>query len=92
MTVDVKEGRFYQDGLGEKRGPMEPTGRPEPKPEPVRKTIKARVCITEDGVSYHMEPKMGADAYSSGYYYAALTFTVINRKADWANAKLEALE
>lgn len=63
------------------------------RPEPVRETITARVCIMKDGTSLHMEPGGHVGKYSDiADHYAQLTFNVVDGKPDYANARVEPIE
>ena len=61
------------------------------KPEPKREMVNAKLCITSDGTSYHMEPHLFAGHYGDDYFYFFLTFDTIDGKPDPASIKIEKL-
>jgi hypothetical protein len=59
------------------------------KPEPKREKITARICLTKDGASLHMEAEYGYDLYSKAHLYALVTFDIIDGKPDPESIKIE---
>lgn len=95
--MQIEEGKYYRTRDGRKVGPMIECwhvllGKWFSGFTPERKTITARVCITEDGTSLHMNPASRCSEYNGENYYAQLTFDVIDGKMDRSTARVEPLE
>jgi hypothetical protein len=59
------------------------------KPEPEREKVTARICLTGDGSSLHMDAEYGYDNYGKDHLYATVTFDVIDGKPDPASLKIK---
>ena len=57
--------------------------------KPEREKVTARICLTGDGTSLHMEAEYGYDNYGKDHLYATLTFDAIDGKPDPASLKIE---